>query len=297
MQERYLGIPSNAPPDRVWRRRLEQVQRVFFRNGFVTAGTVVVVVFILFAVFAPHLTPYDPLRSSLRQRLQAPSLTHLLGTDAFGRDVFTRVIYGARVSLGVAVAVVAATTVLGSLLALLAVWYRSLDNLIMRAMDVLMSIPSLVLAIALMGFLGADVKNLIIAIVITQTPRMARVARSGMLGQREMDYIGAARALGSSNGRIMFRHLLPNSLAPIVVQATFLFAHTILVEAGLSFLGIGTPPPIASWGNMLAEGRSNMRAAWWLTMAPGLSIMAIVIGLNLLGDGLRDLFDPRLKGA
>jgi peptide/nickel transport system permease protein len=273
------------------------VRRVFFRNAFVSVGTIVVLAFVLLAVFAPLLTPYDPVRSSLRNRLQAPSLQHVLGTDGFGRDVFTRVIYGARVSLGVATTVVLVTTVAGSLLALVAVWFRRLDNLIMRAMDVLMSIPSLVFAIALMGFLGADVKNLVIAIVLTQTPRMTRIARAGMLAQREMAYIDAAGALGGGNARIMFRHLLPNSLTPIVVQATFLFAHTILVEAGLSFLGIGTPPPLASWGNMLAEGRGYMRNAWWLTVVPGLSIMGIVIGLNLLGDGLRDLFDPRLRGV
>jgi peptide/nickel transport system permease protein len=273
------------------------IRRVFFRNGFVTSGTIVVLIFVLLAVFAPLLTPYDPVRSSLRNRLQAPSLVHLLGTDGFGRDVFTRVIYGARVSLGVASTVVVVTTVVGSLLALVAVWFRRFDNLIMRSMDVLMSIPSLVFAIALMGFLGADVRNLVIAIVLTQTPRMTRIARAGMLAQREMAYIDAAGALGGGNARIMFRHLLPNSLTPIVVQATFLFAHTILVEAGLSFLGIGTPPPLASWGNMLAEGRGYMRNAWWLTVVPGLSIMGIVIGLNLLGDGLRDLFDPRLRGV
>jgi peptide/nickel transport system permease protein len=276
---------------------LRVVRRVFFRNVLVTTGTLVLVGFLLAAVFAPELTPYDPVRSAIRSRLQPPSHEHLLGTDSFGRDVLTRIVFGARISLSIAVIVVVITTIAASVLGLLAVWFRSVDNLIMRTMDVLMSIPSLILAIALMGFLGADVRNLIIAVTLTQTPRMTRVARSAFLAVRELDYVGAAQALGSSNLRIMLRHIYPNGLAPIVVQATFLVAQVILVESGLSFLGIGTPPPTPSWGLMLAEGREHIRTAWWLTVAPGLSIMSIVIALNLLGDGLRDLLDPRLRGS
>jgi len=166
----------------------------------------------------------------------------------------------------------------------------------MRIMDVLMSLPSLILAIALMGFLGAKQTNLVIAIFLTQLPRMVRVVRSAAIAIRENEYLEAARSLGASDSRIMTRYIFPNALSPIVVQATFLFAQVILIESALSFIGVGTPPPTPSWGNMLAEGREYISIAWWLTVIPGLSIMATVVGLNLLGDGLRDLLDPRLRG-
>jgi peptide/nickel transport system permease protein len=297
-------VSGPAPTPRMRRRPstalgvlAQHVRNIFFRNVLVTSGTIILATFVLAAIFAPELTGYDPVRSNIRARLQPPSPTHLFGTDGFGRDVFTRIIFGARISLSIAATVVVITTTTASLLGLLAVWFRSLDNLIMRTMDVFMSIPSLILAIALMGFLGADVRNLIIAVTITQTPRMTRVARAAFLAVRELDYVSAAQALGSSNFRVMLRHIYPNGLAPIVVQATFLVAQVILVESGLSFLGIGTPPPTPSWGLMLAEGREHIRSAWWLTVVPGLSIMSIVIALNLLGDGLRDLLDPRLRGS
>jgi peptide/nickel transport system permease protein len=175
-------------------------------------------------------------------------------------------------------------------------WFRRIDNPVMRIMDVLMSLPSLILAIALMGFLGAKQTNLVIAIFLTQLPRMVRVVRSAAIAIRENEYLQAARSLGASDSRIMTRYIFPNALSPIVVQATFLFAQVILIESALSFIGVGTPPPTPSWGNMLAEGREYISIAWWLTVIPGLSIMATVVGLNLLGDGLRDLLDPRLRG-
>jgi peptide/nickel transport system permease protein len=294
---KHPGEHSGRSSSSALRTALRHTRKIFFRNVLVATGTIVIAVFVVAAILAPELTPYDPLRSNIRARLQAPSALHLLGTDGFGRDVITRIIYGARISLSIAAIVVVLTTIASSILGLLTVWFRSLDNVIMRTMDVFMSIPSLILAIALMGFLGADVRNLIIAVTLTQTPRMTRVARSAFLTVRELDYVSAAQALGSSSIRIMLRHIYPNGMAPIVVQATFLFAHVILVESGLSFLGIGTPPPTPSWGLMLAEGREHMRTAWWLTVVPGLSIMSIVIALNLLGDGLRDLLDPRLRGS
>lgn len=288
-------ITAPAPPlvqAPAWVRGL---RRRFTGNTLIGAGTVVILVVLLVAAAAPLLSPYDPLKSNLRERLRAPSVAHPAGTDAFGRDVLTRIAYGARVSVHIAIVVVALTTILGSLLGLCAGWFRRLDNPIMRLMDVLMSIPSLILAIALIGFLGARQENLVAAIVVTQVPRMTRLVRSAVIAIRSSDYVETARATGCTDARIMLRHIYPHCLPPIAVQATFLFAQVILIEAALSFIGVGTMPPTPSWGNMLAEGREHISLAWWLTVMPGVSIMVVVLGLNLLGDGLRDLLDPRLR--
>ena len=273
-----------------------RIKKIFFRNSFISVGTLIMVIVLITALAGPTLCRYDPIKSSIRQRLLPPGPKHLFGTDGFGRDVLTRIVYAARISLKIALIIVVVTTLLASIIGVCVSWYRWLDNPVMRIMDVLMSIPSLILAIALMGFLGAKLTNLVIAIVLTQLPRMTRVVRSAVISIRENEYIEAARSLGASDLRIMFKYIFLNSLSPIVVQATFLFAHAILVESALSFIGVGTPPPTPSWGNMLAEGREYISVAWWLTVIPGLSIMTTVLGLNLLGDGLRDLLDPRLRG-
>ena len=272
------------------------IRRIFLRNPFIAIGTVILVCVILTGVFGPMVSRYNPIKSSLRERLQPPNWTHLLGTDGFGRDVLVRNVYATRVSLELSLVIVGVTTVAASLLGVSVAWFRRIDNPVMRIMDVLMSLPSLILAIALMGFLGAKQTNLVIAIFLTQLPRMVRVVRSAAIAIRENEYLEAARSLGASDSRIMTRYIFPNALSPIVVQATFLFAQVILIESALSFIGVGTPPPTPSWGNMLAEGREYISIAWWLTVIPGLSIMATVVGLNLLGDGLRDLLDPRLRG-
>jgi len=273
-----------------------RIKKIFFRNSFISVGTLIMVIVLLTALAGPTLCRYDPIKSSIRQRLLPPGPKHLFGTDGFGRDVLTRIVYAARISLKIALIIVVVTTFLASIIGVCVSWYKWLDNPVMRVMDVLMSIPSLILAIALMGFLGAKLTNLVIAIVLTQLPRMTRIVRSAVIAIRENEYIEAARSLGASDFRIMFKYIFLNSLSPIVVQATFLFAHAILVESALSFIGVGTPPPTPSWGNMLAEGREYISVAWWLTVIPGLSIMTTVLGLNLLGDGLRDLLDPRLRG-
>lgn len=289
-----ININGGGLPERPsW---IKQTKRVLFRNPFIAAGTIIMTVAFLVAAFGPMFCKYDPIKSSIRQRLEPPSITHVLGTDGFGRDVLTRIVYAARSALKISLIIVVITTVLASFIGVSASWFRYLDNPVMRIMDVLMSIPSLILAIALMGFLGAEQGNLVIAIVITQVPRMTRVVRSAAMAIRENEYIEAARALGASDLRIMFKYIFANALSPLVVQATFLFAQAILIESSLSFIGVGTPPPTPSWGNMLAEGREHITAAWWLTVTPGLSIMIIVLGMNLLGDGLRDLLDPRLRG-
>ena len=273
-----------------------RLRRVFFRNVLVATGTVSLVLVVGVAAFGPSLSPYDPLKSNLRQRIKPPSLTNVAGTDAFGRDVFTRMAYGARISLALSLVIVVVTTIVASAIGVTAAWFRRLDNPVMRVMDVLMSVPSLILAIALMGFLGARQENLVLAIVVTQVPRMTRLVRSSVLAVRANEFVELARALGCSDARIMVRHIYPHCLSPVAVQATFLFAQAILIEAALSFVGVGTPPPTPSWGNMLAEGREHISIAWWLTVLPGVSIMLVVLGLNLLGDGLRDLLDPRLRG-
>jgi peptide/nickel transport system permease protein len=295
-----VEIPT-APPLPVERPRGtpslgRDIRRTFFRNAFISAGTVVLLAMLTVAAVGPWLSPYDPMKSRLRERLQPPTAAHVAGTDAFGRDVFTRIAYGARISLTISLVVVVVTTVLSSVIGVTAAWFRRLDNPVMRVMDVMMSIPSLILAIALMGFLGAQQSNLVVAIVVTQVPRMTRVVRAAVLAIRETEWVEVARALGCSDGRIMFKHIYPHCLSPMAVQATFLFAQVILIEAALSFVGVGTPPPTPSWGNMLAEGREHISVAWWLTVLPGLCIMGAVLGLNLLGDGLRDLLDPRLRG-
>ena len=276
-----------------WARRL---RRRFMGNTLIAAGAAVIVVVLFVAAAAPLLSPYDPIKSNLRERLRAPSLSHPAGTDAFGRDALTRIAYGARVSVHIAVVIVALTTLIGSVLGLLAGWFRRLDNPLMRVMDVLMSIPSLILAIALIGFLGARQENLIAR--HRGDAGAAHDAHRALGGDRHPGQ--RLRGDGARDGmhgctRIMVRHIYPHCLPPIAVQATFLFAQAILIEAALSFIGVGTMPPTPSWGNMLAEGREHISVAWWLTVLPGVSIMIVVLGLNLLGDGLRDLLDPRLR--
>jgi peptide/nickel transport system permease protein len=229
------------------------------------------------------------------RRLSAPSAEHVFGTDELGRDLLTQVIYGGRLSLLVGSLVVAIATVLGTAFGLSAGYLRNLDALLMRTMDGLLALPDLLLAIALMAALGPNVANVILALGMVYTPRIARLVRGSVLVVREMEYVQSARALGAAAPRTMFRHVLPSSLSPLIVQATFVFAFSILGEAALSFLGVGVPPYIPSWGNILAGGRQFMVEAPWVTMFPGLAIVVTVLGINLLGDGLRDILDPRLR--
>ena len=258
--------------------------------GLVLAG-----IMVLTAILAPILAPYDPLAINITHRLQGPSLQHPFGTDNFGRDLLSRVLLGARLSLKVGAYVVAFTCFFGTIIGLIAGYYPRLDNLIMRAMDALMAFPAILLAIAIMAALGPSELNVVIALGIVYTPRTARVVRGSVLTLKEQDFIEAARSAGAGDGRILFLHILPNCLSPLIVQATFIFAYAILAEAGLSFVGAGPPPPTPSWGNILSEGRSYMRVAPWITLFPGLAIAITVLGLNLAGDGLRDVLDPRLR--
>lgn len=271
------------------------VKKTFKKRKTTFIGLLLVMFTIAGAVAAPVISPYAPDKMSVADRLQSPSSLHPLGTDDFGRDIFSRVLYGARVSLLVGAAIVSFTLIFGVLFGLAAGYYPGIDTIIMRIMDGLMAFPGIVLAIAMMGSLGPSVNNVIIALGIVYTPRVARLVRSVVLTVRENQYIEAAKALGADDVRIITRHILPNCLSPIVVQASFIFSYAILGEAALSFLGVGVPATTPSWGNILSDWRIYIRNAPWITVFPGLSIMLIVLGLNMVGDGLRDLLDPKLK--
>ena len=237
----------------------------------------------------------NPRRMDVSVRLARPSAAHWFGTDDVGRDVFSRVVHGARLSLLVGAAVVMLSFVVGVSCGLIAGYYPTLDNAVMRVMDGLMAFPAIILAIALMASLGPSVTNVIVAIGIVHSPRVARVVRGSVLVIRETPYVEAARALGASDLTLLARHVLPNCLSPVIVQGSFVFAAAVLTEAALSFLGVGVPPYVPSWGNILAEGRLYIQQAPWLILYPGAAIMLTILGLNLVGDGLRDLLDPKIR--
>jgi peptide/nickel transport system permease protein len=232
----------------------------------------------------------------VRFRFKPPSAEFPFGTDNFGRDILTRVLYGARVSLWIGLAVAATSGLLGAVIGVLAAQFRRLDALLMRVMDALMSFPAILLALGVTAALGPRMASVIIALTIAYVPAGVRIVRASALVVRDLDYVEAARIAGASHIRIMVRHILPNSISPLIVHVTFVFAYAILAEAALSFLGVGVQPPTPSWGNIIAEGRDYATQAWWVMLFPGLGISLAALGLNLLGDGLRDVLDPRLKG-
>jgi peptide/nickel transport system permease protein len=268
---------------------------VFRQKWYSIFGAFFLLLAIFTAIFAPHLTHYDPQRLDISIRLQGPSTSHFFGTDDFGRDIFSRVVYGTRISILVGGAVMFFTSLAGVVLGILAGYYKFLDNVLMRIMDGFMALPGMVLAIALMAVLGPSVSNVIIAISFIFMPRTARLIRSVVLVGVEMAYVQAARALGARDLRIVIKHILPNCIPPLIVQSTFIFAYSILTEASLSFLGCGVSPEIPSWGNIINSGRLFLREAFWMTLFPGLAIVLTCLALNLLGDGLRDALDPRMR--
>lgn len=275
--------------------RRSALSRRVRKGRLILVGVALTIVPLLAGLLAPWVAPDAPDRLDPMHRLVAPGGRHPFGTDELGRDLLTRVIYGGRLSFLVGSFVVVISTVLGTLFGLSAGYLRKLDALIMRTMDGLLALPDLLLAIALMAALGPNVANVILALGVVYTPRIARLVRGSVLVVREMEYVQAARALGATAPRTMFRHVLPSSVSPLIVQATFVYAFSILGEAALSFLGVGVPPYVASWGNILAGGRQFMVEAPWVTLFPGLAIVVTVLGINLLGDGLRDVLDPRLR--
>ena len=272
-----------------------QTLRLLMRRRIVVVGMALVAAAFLVALLAPLLTRHNPMELEIAARLRAPSRVNLFGTDSFGRDVFSRVVYGARLSILVGAMSVSVAAVGGGLIGLLAGYYPRLDGILMRVMDGIMAFPNIVLAIALMASLGPSVFNVIVSLGFVYLPRVARVVRSGVLVVRESLHVEAARALGAGDARILRLNILPNCFSPIIVQATFVFAYAVLGEAALSFLGVGVPPYISSWGNILSEGRQFITQAPWITMFPGAAIMLTVLGLNVVGDGLRDAFDPRMR--
>ncbi|WP_144184294.1 ABC transporter permease [Elioraea rosea] len=275
-------------------RRAGVVVRALGHRG-VLIGLALFGAVVLIALFADWIAPHDPVRNNFRYRLGAPNDIHWLGTDRFGRDILSRIIHGTRVSLRIGLMVVVTTGVLGALLGAMAGYFRALDGPIMRVMDGLMAFPGILLAVSLAAALGPSETNAAIALTVAYTPRTARIVRASVLVVREMEYVEAARALGAGHAHILFRHILPNSLTPLVVQSTYIFALSILAEAVLSFIGVGPPPPTPSLGSVIADGRDYMLEAPWISLFPGLAIAVTVLGLNLLGDGLRDVLDPRMK--
>jgi peptide/nickel transport system permease protein len=278
-----------APPVR-WFHRL-------LRNRSVVVGATVFLGFLLAAVFAFQLSTHNPTRLNPPQRLKPPSAANFLGTDEFGRDVYSLVIYGSRVSLLVGGVTMLITSIGGTLIGLIAGYYRRLDLIVMRVMDGLMAFPAIILAIAFMAARGPGVLNVILALSLVYMPRTALLVRSTVLSLRELAYVEAARALGRRDFGIAARHILPNCLAPLLVQGTFIFAYAVLAEAILGFLGVGVPPYVPSWGNVIASGKNVIREAFWVSLFPGITLTLAGLSLNLLGDGLRDTLDPRLRGS
>ena len=268
--------------------------RRLLANRSFAIGAALVGLVVLLALLAGLIAPFDPLKGNFRSRMVAPGLEHWMGTDHFGRDILSRVLFGARISLQIGCIVALVTGLAGVFIGALAGYFRRLDGPIMRLMDAFMAFPSIILAIAISSVLGASVVNVIIALSIAATPHTARIVRAAVLVVREMEYVEAARALGAGHTRILLRHVLANAMAPLVVRMTYVFAVAILNEAVLSFIGVGPPPPIPTFGAIIANGRDFIVAAPWITIAPGLAILASVLGLNLLGDGLRDVLDPRM---
>lgn len=273
-----------------------RVLRTLRRRILVLCGCAFVLAVVVAALLAPWLTRYSPTALRVQERLQPPSTKHLFGTDHLGRDIYTRVLYGARVSLRVGVGVALTSALVGTAVGLLAGYFRHLDNLLMRVMDGLMAFPGLLLALAIMAATGPSELNILAALTVVYTPRVARVVRGSVLAVRELDYVQAVEAVGGSDLRIVVLHILPNCLAPLLVQISFTFAYAVLAESALSFLGAGAPPEQPTWGNILSEGREFMQKAPWMTLFPGLAIAFTVLGVNLLGDALRDALDPHLRG-
>lgn len=267
------------------------------RNGLLISGLAVLIVLVTMALLARVIAPAPPLKMNVLDALRPPSGQHWFGTDRFGRDIFSRVVYGTRISLWIAFASLAIAVTLGTALGLLAAFYgRAIDAIASRLMDIFFSFPALLLAIAIAAMLGPSMNNAVIAIAVIYTPRFYRVARASTLLEKGLDYIEGARAVGARDASLIFRHLLPNIISPIVVQASIGLSQAILVEAALGYLGLGVQPPAPSWGTMLNEGRTFLQNAPWLSIFPGLAILLAVLAFNLVGDGLRDVLDPRAQG-
>ncbi|HYG44189.1 MAG TPA: ABC transporter permease [Bordetella sp.] len=285
--ETALQAPAPSAGKRV-------LKRLWQHRSF-RIGAVIILAIVAAAVLAPWISSGDPMAMKVSNRFHPPSLQYPFGADMYGRDVLTRVLYGARLSLWIGLMVSLLAAVGGSLIGMVAGYFSWLDSLLMRIMDALLAFPAILLAIGINAVLGPQIHSVIIALASAYIPRTARIVRAAVLVIRRLDYVDAARISGASAWRIIARHIFPNTLAPLLVSLTFIFAYAILAEATLSFLGIGPPPPMPSWGNIISEGRDYAVEAWWIMLFPGLAISLSALAINLLGDGLRDVLDPRLK--
>jgi len=284
---------SAVAPERRIHPALATLRSLFRHRLFVT-GLILFGIIAILAVLAPWITSANPNRLAMRFKFLPPGGDWVFGTDSFGRSMWARTVYGAQLSMLIGASVVLINAVLGTLIGATAGYFRRTDNALMRVNDALMAFPAILLAIAVTAVLGPSTMNVIIALAIVYVPRTARIVRASVIVQREMDYVQAAVASGVGQLRILWRHVLPNAMAPMIVQLSFLFAYAVLSEATLSFLGVGAVPPTPTWGGMMAEGRDFMRDAPWIIAIPGVALMITVLGLNMLGDGLRDVLDPRM---
>ena len=275
--------------------KIPLILKKLFRRRIVLGAAICLLAVVVVALLANVITGYDPNETAVSQRLSVPTARHLMGTDELGRDLFARIAFGGRYSLTIAALTALGAIAFGTLFGLVAGFFRRLDAPIMRVVDAMMSFPDILLAIALVAILSPSMLNVVLALVLVYTPRVARVVRASTLVVRELLFVEAARAVGVSTARILWRHILPNLMSPILVQASFIFAYAILAEAALSFLGVGVPPEIPTWGTMVAGSQQYAHQALWIVLFPGLAIIVTALSLQLLGDGVRDLLDPRLK--
>ena len=297
MAESALGVEGAAAPGMTAARgglRWETGRRLLRHRSF-RIGLGLFLLVALAAIFVPMLSGADPNKLSMRTRFEPPGSEFLFGTDNFGRSQLSRVVHGARLSLVIGSWVVILNAIFGTLLGALSGYFRRLDNPLMRLNDALMAFPAILLALGVTAVLGRSIPNVILALAIVYLPRTARIVRASVLVLRQTEFVQAAVAAGAGHWRILRRHILPNAMAPLIVQLSFLFAYAVLTEATLSFLGLGAEPPTPTWGNIMAEGRNYMREAPWIIAIPGVALAITVMALNLLGDGLRDVLDPRLK--
>lgn len=290
------GAPSLAFREIKTRSRSRDFFNGLIQNKGALAGLIILILLILAAIFAPLITRYDPIVIDPPSRTLPPSRDHWMGTDAFGRDIYTRVVYGARVSLPVGLVAVGIAASFGAILGLISGYYgRWADGIIMRFIDIMLAFPNIMLALVIVAILGPSIRNVMIAVGIGEIPRYTRLIRGQVLSARELLYVEAAKVVGVPTTKIMFRHILPNVVSPVVVLATLSVGSAILAAAGLSFLGLGAQPPRPEWGSMLADGRNFLRSHWWVATMPGVAIAITVLSINMFGDGLRDILDPRTR--
>ena len=289
------SVETLATPERLEAARPPSIWRKLLHHRLFMTGATLLLLMVLLAIFADLIEIRPPEKMQVRLRFKTPDFAYPLGTDNYGRDIYSRLVHGARLSLAIGFAVELITGILGTAIGVAAGYFKRLDSPLMRLMDALMAFPAILLAIAIAAALGPSAMNAVIALAVVYTPRTARIVRSTVLVVRETDYVQAAKACGARDRWIIWRHVLPNSMAPLIVQLTFIFAYAILAESILSFLGVGPPPPIPTWGNMIAEGKDYLREASYICFFPGVAVALTCLALNLLGDGLRDVLDPRLR--